>query len=222
MKTETIAAKLLDKKDYPITMRNLKQALNHGFVFVKVHRVIKFNQKAWLKSYIDINRKLRKKKKNDFGKYFFKLLNNTVFGKSIKNVRKLRDIKLVTTEYMRNYLASKPNYHTTFFLRISTSHRNGKTIFMNKPVYLGLSISELSKILMHKFFYDYVKTKYMKKKISYMDTDSFRVYKKQKTFTETFQTMSKQDVILQIKKQKKRGNNERVCSIESKNIELFN
>ena len=164
MKTETIAAKLLDKKDYPITMRNLKQALNHGFVFVKVHRVIKFNQKAWLKLYIDINRKLRKKAKNDFGKYFFKLLNNTVFGKSIKNVRKLRDIKLVTTEYMRNYLASKPNYHTTFFLRISTSHRNGKTIFMNKPVYLGLSISELSKILMHKFFYDYVKTKYMKKK----------------------------------------------------------
>ena len=88
MKIETIAAKLLDKKDYLITMKNLKQALNHRFVFVKVDRVIKFNQKAWSKLYIDINRKLRKKAKNDFGKYFFKVLNNTVFWKIYKECEK--------------------------------------------------------------------------------------------------------------------------------------
>ena len=76
-------------------------------------RTIKFNQKAWLKPYIDMNTDLRKKAKNNFEKYFSKLMNNAVFGKIMENVRKHRDIKLVTTEERRNYLVPELNYYTT-------------------------------------------------------------------------------------------------------------
>ena len=77
--------------------------------------MIKFKQNAWLKPDIDINTDLRKKAKHDFEKEFFKLMNNVVLGKNMENVRKHRDIKLVTTERRRNYLVSEPNYHSTKF-----------------------------------------------------------------------------------------------------------
>ena len=104
---------------------------------------------------------------------------NAVFGKTMENLRKHRDIKLVTTERRRNYLVSEPSYHITkFFTENSLAIEMEKTeILMNKPVCLGLSILELSKILMYEFWYDYVKPKYGKKEKScYMDTDSFIVY----------------------------------------------
>ena len=80
---------------------------------IKVHKVIQFNQKAWLKTYIDMKIKLRTEAKNDFEKDIFKLMNNAVFGKTMENVRKPRDIKLITTDKRRNQLALEPNYHTT-------------------------------------------------------------------------------------------------------------
>ena len=101
MKTEKVkkpVANLHDKTEYVIHIRSLKQELNHRLFFWKVHRVIKFNQNAWLKPYIDMNTYLRKKKKNDFEKDFFKVMNNAVFRKSMENVRKNRDIKLVPRE----------------------------------------------------------------------------------------------------------------------------
>ena len=96
-------------------LKNLKQALNLGLVLKKVHRVIKFSRNAWLKPYIDMNTDLRKKAKNDFGKDFCKLMNNTIFGKTMENITKHRNIKLVQTERRRNYLLSEPNYNTTKF-----------------------------------------------------------------------------------------------------------
>ena len=87
-----------------VHIRSLKQALNHGLILKKVRRSIEFNQKAWLKPYIDSNTGLRKQAKNDFEKDFFKFLNNSVFGKAVENVRKHSDIKLVKTDKKRNQL----------------------------------------------------------------------------------------------------------------------
>ena len=114
-KVKKLVANLHDKTEYVIHIINLKQALNHGLVSKKVHKVIKVNQNAWLKPYIVMDTDLRKKAKSDFEKDFFKLMINAVFGKSMENVRKHRDIKLVTTGRRRNYLVSEPNYHTTKF-----------------------------------------------------------------------------------------------------------
>ena len=114
-KVSKLVTNLHDKTEYVIHIRNLKQALNYGLILKKVYRVNKFNQKAWLKPYVDMNTKLRQKAKNNFEKYFFKLTNNAAFEMTMKNLRKNRNIKLVTTERRRNYLVSEPNYHTTKF-----------------------------------------------------------------------------------------------------------
>ena len=96
-------------------MRHLKEALNYGLILKKAHKVIKFNQKIWLKPYNYLNTETRKNGKNDFKKSFLKLMNNVVFEKNMKNVRKYRNTKLVTTEARRSYLISEPNRYTTIF-----------------------------------------------------------------------------------------------------------
>ena len=128
----------------------------------KAHRIIKFNQKDWLKPYFVMNTELKQKAKYNFEKKIFKLRNNAIFGETIQNVRKHRDIKLVTTERRRNYLVLEQNYHTTkFFTENLLAIEMKKTeILMNKPIYLGLSILDLSKAVMYEFWYDYFKRKH--------------------------------------------------------------
>ena len=139
-----------DKEKYVIHIRALKQALNHGLVLKKVYRVIEFRQEAWLKPYVDMNTKLRTEAKNDFEKDFFKLMNNSVFGKTMENVRNHRDIKLVRTDERRNKLVSEPNYHTTkyFSENLLAIEMRKTNIKMNKPVYLGQAMLDIRKTLM--------------------------------------------------------------------------
>ena len=180
-KCKKLVCNLCDKKSYVVYIRSLKEALNHGLILKRVHRVIQFNQEAWFKPYFDMNTELRKQAKNDFEKDVFKLMNNAVFRKTMENVRKHRDIKLVTTDKRRNQLVSEPNYHITKWfsenlLAIEMKKTKAK---MNKPAYLGLSISEISKTLMYEFWYDYMKPKYGDNaKLCYMDADSFIMHTK--------------------------------------------
>ena len=184
-KCTKLVCNLYDKKNYVVHIRSLKQALNHGLILKKVHKVIQFNQEAWLKPYIDMNTELRKKAKNDFEKDFFKLMNNAIFGKAMENVRKHRDIKLVTTNKIRNKLVSEPNYYTLkcFSENLVAIEMKKTKIKINKTIYLGLSILEISKILIYEFWYDYIKPKYGDNvKRCYMDTDSFIMHIKTEDF----------------------------------------
>ena len=115
-KCKKLVCNLRDKKKYVVHIKSLKQALSHGLKLKKIHRIIEFNQKAWLKPYIDMNTELRKLAKDDFEKDLFRLMNNAVFRKTMENIRKDRNIKLVTTDKKRNKLGSEPNYHTINYI----------------------------------------------------------------------------------------------------------
>ena len=184
-KVEKIICSIEDQEKYVIHIKALKQAFNHGLKLKEVHRVIQFNQKAWLKPYIDMNTKLRKEAKNDFEKDFFKLMNNSVFGKTMENVRNHRDIKLVTSDKRRKRLVSEPNYHShkKFSEHLMAIEMKKTRVKMTKPIYLGMSILDISKILMYEFWYDYIKPKYGDRaKLCYTDTDSFVIDIKTKDF----------------------------------------
>ena len=184
-KTQKLVCNLRDKKKYVVYISILKQTLNHGLKLKKVHRVIEFNQEAWLKKYIDMNTELGKKASNDFEKDFFKLMDKAVFGKTMENVRKHRDIKLVKTDHKRNKLVSEPNYHTMKLIseNLSIIEMKKVKVKMKKPIYLELSILEVSKIIMYEFWYDYVKTKYEDMvKLCYMETDNLIMNIKIKDF----------------------------------------
>ena len=157
-------------------MVTLKQALNYGIKLKNIHRVIEFKQDSWLEPYISMNNDYRKKAKNEFEKYFFKLINNSVFGKTMENIREHKDIKLVNNIDSLNKYAREPNmknikYFSDNLLAIEMKKTE---IIMNKPVYLGQAILDISKTIVCGFYYGYIKPKYNNKvKLAYMDTDSF-------------------------------------------------
>ena len=143
---------------YIIHVRALAQALEHELVLEKIHRCIEFKQSAWMKEYIDFNTKLRTAARNDFEKDFYKLMNNSVFGKTMENIRKHRSIKLVKykDEYLKNVM--KPNFKSGTLLGhdLMGCEMGKARVVMNKMVYLGQAILDLSKTIMYEFHYHYI------------------------------------------------------------------
>ena len=167
---------LRNKNNYVVHYKTLMQYLSLGMELKKIHRGIKFIECDFLKPYIDTNVKLRTQAKNDFEKDFFKLMNNSVFGKTMENIRNRVNVKLVNTGEQFKKLAAKPNYESRkiFYKNLVSVHMKKTSLTMNKPVYLGMSILDLSKTVMFDFHYKYIKPKYGKQaKLLFTDTDSF-------------------------------------------------
>ncbi|XP_071055058.1 uncharacterized protein [Onthophagus taurus] len=180
---------LFNKKNYVIHYRNLNHAVAHGLIVRKINRILSFKQSAWLKPYIDVNTHLRQTAKNSFEKDFFKLMNNAVFGKTMENVDKRVDVRLVTSwedigkrtgrpKLGARSLIAKLNFKnikifTETFSAIQMEHLH---VVYDKPLYVGFAVLEISKLLMYQFYYDFLKPKFGSEiQLCYMDTDSFTV-----------------------------------------------
>ena len=166
----------LNKKEkYILHYRNLQLYLSLGLKLKKVHRVLQFNQSPWLKKYIDFNTKKRASSKTDFEKNFFKLMNNSVFGKTMENLRKRVDVRLVTNKEKLLKLTAKPTYVSSkiFNENLVAVHKIKETLTMNRPAFVGACILDLSKTFMYDFHYNHIKRKYGDKaKLLFTDTDS--------------------------------------------------
>ena len=173
---EKLIPNLRDKTKYVIHYKNLMQCLKLGMKLKKIHRGVKFVESNWLKPYIDKNTNLRSQAKNNFEKDFFKLMNNSVFGKTMENIRNRVNVKLVTSKEQLRKLTAKPNFKgppKIFSENLVSVHMKKTSLTMDKPVYLGMCILDLSKTLMFDFHYNYIKRKYGDKaKLLFTDTDS--------------------------------------------------
>ena len=173
---EKLIPNLRNKTKYVIHYKNLIQCLKAGLKLKKIHRGIKFIESEWMKPYIEMNTNLRTKAKNNFEKDFFKLMNNSVFGKTMENIRNRVNVKLVNTQERLKKLAAKPNLKSPpkiFSENLVSVHLKKTSLTMNKPVYLGMCILDLSKTIMYDFHYNYIKPKYGEKaKLLFTDTDS--------------------------------------------------
>jgi hypothetical protein len=165
-----------DKKDYIVHIKNLQLYLKLGLRLKRINRAVKFSQSSWLKEWIDLNTNFRKVAKNDFEKDYFKLMNNAVFGKTMENVRDRIEIKTAfDPKYLQKYV-SKPNFHSSKVLvddKMVLMKLNKKTVQLNKPIYAGFSILELSKYHMYDFHYNTMKPRYNENiELLMTDTDS--------------------------------------------------
>ncbi len=174
---EKLIPNLCDKKKYIVHYRLLKYYVSCGLRVSAVHRVLKFQQRPWLRPFIDFNTEMRKAATSDFAKDFFKLLNNAVFGKTLENIREHRNVDLVGTEEKARKLASQPTFRSfnIFHENLFAVERYKSCIEMNKPIYTGVSVLDFSKLMMYRFHYEYIKQKYPDQKsvLCFTDTDSF-------------------------------------------------
>lgn len=183
---EKLVPNLYDKYNYVIHYVHLKTCLKHGLKLKKIHRIIKFKQSTFLKQYIDLNTELRKKAVSPFEQDFFKLLNNSVFGKTLENTERRVTVKFVNTWNDQNNISkkkigaseliNKPNFHRISILSddLVAIQMKPESVELNKPIYIGFSVLELSKSHMYDFHYSVIKPYYSNRvTLMYTDTDSF-------------------------------------------------
>ena len=170
---------LLPKKNYKVYYKNLEYYLKLGIKVTKVHRILTFDEKPFLKEYIDLNTELRKKSKNDLEKDLFKLMNNAIFGKSMENFFNRSNVKLINNDPEKLLkLIKQPNFQNAYQISNRLAIVESKPIktAFNKPIYMGLIKLETSKLRMYQFWYDHLKVKYGDKiELIYTDTDSFGI-----------------------------------------------
>ena len=162
------------KTNYVLHYRNLKLYQSLGLKTTKIHRVLEFKQRKWLKSYIDFNTEMRKDAKNSLEKDFFKLMNNSVFGKTMENLRKRCNVELLTDEKRLLKLTSKPIHisHKIFDDNLVGVNTKKERLKLDKPSYVGMCKLDLSKTLMYDFHYNYIRKKYPDCQLLFTDTDS--------------------------------------------------
>ena len=174
-KVDKLICSFLPKKNYVLHYKNLKRYLEEGMILKKVHRGLKFCQSSWMEPYIRKNTDLRKEAKNAFEKDFFKLMNNSVFVKTIENIRKRQNVILVDDRKKALKFTSKPNFDraTIFDEHLVAVHMKKTEVYFNKPIYVGQAVLDLSKTLMFKFHYNFIRKKYGDKaELLFTDTDS--------------------------------------------------
>ena len=177
LNNEKLMLTLENKNNYVLHYRNLQFYLKQGMKLKCVHRVLEFEQECWMEPYIRMNTEFRKVARNDFEKNFYKLMNNSVFGKTMENLRNRVDIKIVRsdeTNKIRKLVAS-PLYtrHAIFTNNLAGIDMRKSKVILNKPVYTGMTILDNSKILMYDFFYNELKRQYGPRcELLYTDTDS--------------------------------------------------
>ena len=166
---------LFDKKDYILHYRNLKYCLTKGLKIKRVNKVLKFNQSPWLRSYIELNTKLRQEAESKFEESFPKLMNNSFFGKTCQNKRKYTNIKIATKSSEAERLIASPRMMRWKLIdeELGMFDMGQHSIKLDKPRYIGLCVLELSKLIMYKFHYDYILPQFPKTKLLFTDTDSF-------------------------------------------------
>ena len=171
---EKLILDLYDKKEYIVHYDILKYYISLGIKVTKIHSIISFNHKAWLKPYIDFNTEMRTKTDNDFEKDFWKLMNNSFYGKTMENISNRCMVELTNKPEDLRRLASRDNLKDIidFNDNFKAVLLNYKSMYFNKPIYLGMCVLDYSKLVMYKFYYDTIEKYFPNNEILYSDTDS--------------------------------------------------
>jgi hypothetical protein len=175
-----LAPNLLNKNNYVVHISNLRYYLEKGMILTKIHRGVKFFHDTWLKAYIDNNSSLRQKATNDFEKDYYKLMNNAFYGKTMENVRGRINIQFCLSKERFDKYVSSPLFANQIHvinsegLALVKCHR--RTVNLDKPIYIGASVLDFSKLLMYKFHYDTMKVSYPNALMMKTDTDSLLYY----------------------------------------------